>query len=81
MRKKREDPALKVVVPPLKLQRKHLWTGLLYMTLLRNSLGNCKYLVGIDANQLQPPSICKATHTGLYTTLNLDFGSGRNRKC
>ena len=36
-------------------------------TFIRNSGKNCKSIVGIDARQLYPYSMCQPMPTGLYT--------------
>ena len=53
-------------------------------TYIRNSENICKSIVGIDASQLYPFSICQEMPTGLYTRWELDRNSqkfkARNNK-
>ena len=44
-------------------------------TYIRNSENICKYIVGIDASQLYPFSICQEMATGLYTRWEFDSDS------
>ena len=48
-------------------------------TLIRDSTNVCKSIVGIDASQLYPFSMCQEMPTGLYTRWDLDAESGRFR--
>ena len=48
-------------------------------TLIRDSANVCKSIVGIDASQLYPFSMCQEIPTGLYTRWDLDPESGRFR--
>ena len=41
-------------------------------TLIRMSANSCKSIVGIDASQLYPNSMCQLIATGLYTSFELD---------
>ena len=41
-------------------------------TFIRKSTNLCKSIVGIDASQLYPYSMCQSVHTGLYTRWNFD---------
>ena len=44
-------------------------------TFIRNSTNLCRSIVGIDASQLYPFSICQPMPTGLYTRWNYDSES------
>ena len=44
-------------------------------TYIRNSKNICKYIVGIDASQLYPFSMCQEMPAGLYTRWELDTNS------
>ena len=44
-------------------------------TYIRKSANSCKSIVGIDASQLYPYSMCQPTPTGLYTRWNYDIES------
>ena len=44
-------------------------------TFIRNSTNLCKSIVGIDASQLYPNSMCQPVPTGLYTRWNYDSES------
>ena len=46
-------------------------------TFIRNSGNICKSIVGIDASQLYPYSICQPMRTGLYTRWEYDAESNR----
>ena len=46
-------------------------------TFIRKSANICKSIVGIDASQLYPYSMCQPMPTGLYTRWNFDSGTGR----
>ena len=46
-------------------------------TFVRNSENICKYIVGIDASQLYPYSMCQPMPTGLYTRWEFDTESNR----
>ena len=46
-------------------------------TFIRGSTNLCKSVVGIDASQLYPFSICQAMPTGLYSRWELDLESGK----
>ena len=46
-------------------------------TFIRNSGNICKSIVGIDANQLYPYSMCQPMPTGLYTRREFDTESNR----
>ena len=46
-------------------------------TFNRNSGNNCKSIVGIDASQLYPYSMCQPMPTGLYTRWEYDTESNR----
>ena len=46
-------------------------------TFIRNSRKNCKPIVGIDASQLYPYSMCQPMPTGLYTQWEYDTESNR----
>ena len=48
-------------------------------TLIRDSANVCKSIVGIDASQLYPFSMCQEMPTGLHTRWDLDLESGRFR--
>ena len=43
----------------------------------RKSTGLCKCIVGIDASQLYPYSMCQSIPTGLYTRWDFDSDTGR----
>ena len=51
--------------------------AVVYETFIRNSGNICKSIVGIDANQLYPYSICQPMTTGLYTGREFDAESNR----
>ena len=42
-------------------------------TIIRKSTNLCKSIVGIDASQLYPYSMCQTMPTGLYTRWNFDL--------
>ena len=46
-------------------------------TFIRNSANICKSIVGIDASQIYPYSMCQPMQTGLYTRWDLDSEMGR----
>ena len=46
-------------------------------TFVRKSSNICKYIVGIDASQLYPYSMCQPMPTGLYTRWDLDSETSR----
>ena len=46
-------------------------------TFVRKSANICKSVVGIDANQLYPDSICQPMPTGLCTRWDLDSGTSK----
>ena len=46
-------------------------------TFIRNSGNFCKSIVGIDASQLYPDSMCQPMPIGLYTRWELDTESNR----
>ena len=46
-------------------------------TLIRNSTNPCQTIVGIDASQLYPYSMCQPMPTGLYTRWELDTESNK----
>ena len=46
-------------------------------TFIRKSANICKSIVGIDASQLYPYSMCQPMPTGLYTRWDLDSETGR----
>ena len=46
-------------------------------TYIRNSSNNCKTIVGIDASQLYPFSMCQEMPTGLYTRWEYDSETDR----
>ena len=46
-------------------------------TFIRNSTNLCKSIVGIDASQLYPYSMCQPMRTGLYTRWNSDSETSR----
>ena len=46
-------------------------------TFIRKSTNICKSIVGIDASQLYPHSMCQSMPTGLYTRWNLDSETSR----
>ena len=46
-------------------------------TFIRKSTNLCKSIVGIDASQLYPYSMCQSMSTGLYTRWDLDSETGR----
>ena len=46
-------------------------------TFIRDSGNICKSIVGIDASQLYPYSVCQPTPTGLYTRWEYDTESNR----
>ena len=46
-------------------------------TSIRKSTNICKSIVGIDASQLYPYSLCQSTPTGLYTRWDIDSQTGR----
>ena len=46
-------------------------------TFIRNSRNICKSIVGIDASQLYPYSVCQPMPTGLYTRWEYDTESNR----
>ena len=46
-------------------------------TFFRRSTNMCKYIVGIDASQLYPYSMCQPMPTGLYTRCDIDSETGR----
>ena len=48
-------------------------------TFIRNSENLCKSIVGIDASQLYPFSMCQEMPTGLYTRWELDTDSQKIR--
>ena len=48
-------------------------------TLIQDSANVCISIVGIDASQLHPFSMCQEMPTGLYTRWDLDPESGRSR--
>ena len=49
--------------------------GVVDQTYIRNSGNVCKSIVGIDASQLDPFSMCHEMPTGLYTRWELDTNS------
>ena len=46
-------------------------------TFIRNSTNLCKSIVGIDASQLYPHSMCQPMPTGLYTRWDLNSETSR----
>ena len=46
-------------------------------TFIRKSTNICKSIVGIDASQLYPYSMCQPMPTGLYTRWDIDSETGR----
>ena len=46
-------------------------------TLIRKSTNICKSIVGIDASQLYPYSMCQPMPTGLYTRWDIDSETSR----
>ena len=54
--------------PPIVFTRKAVDDG----TFIRKSTNICKSIVGIDASQLYPYSMCQPMPTGLYTRWNFD---------
>ena len=46
-------------------------------TSIRKSANNCKSIVGIDASQLSPYSMCQPRPTGLYTRWDIDSETSR----
>ena len=46
-------------------------------TFIRKSTNICKSIVGIDASQLYPYSMCQPVPTGLYTRWDIDSETGR----
>ena len=44
---------------------------------IRKSADICKYVVGVDASQLYPYSMCQPMPTGLYTSWDLDSETSR----
>ena len=48
-------------------------------TFIRNSENPCKSIVGIDASQLYPFSMCQEMPTGLYTRWEFDTDSQKVR--
>ena len=46
-------------------------------TFIRKSINLCKSIVGIDASQLYPYSMCQPMPTGLYTRWDLDTETSR----
>ena len=46
-------------------------------TFIRNSTNICKSIVGIDASQLYPYSMCQPMPTSLYTRWDIDSETGR----
>ena len=48
-------------------------------TFIQNSENLCKSIVGIDASQLYPFSMCQEMPTGLYTRWELDTDSQKFR--
>ena len=48
-------------------------------TFIRNSENLCKSIVGIDASQLYPFSMCQEMPTGLYTRWEFDNDSQKSR--
>ena len=56
------------VVPPLFFLRQ----AVVYETFIRKSMNLCQSIVGKDANQLYPLSICQPMPTGLHTRNNYD---------
>ena len=46
-------------------------------TFIRKSANKCKIIVGIDASQLYPYSMCQPMPTGLYTRWDLNSETGR----
>ena len=53
------------------------WKVVVNETFIRKSTNLCKSIVGIDASQLYPYSMCQLVPTGLYT--RWDIASGRTR--
>ena len=49
-------------------------------TYIRKSTNTCKPIVGIDASQLYPYSMCQPIPTGLYTRWDIDSETGRFTK-
>ena len=52
-------------------------TAVVDKTFIRNSESICKSIVGIDANQLYPYTMCQPMPTGLYTRWEFDTESNR----
>ena len=49
-------------------------------TFIRDSINWCKTIVGIDASQLYPSSMCQAMPTGLYARWELVSESGKLKR-
>ena len=59
------------LVPSIVFKRK----AVVDETFIRKSMNLCKSIVGIDASQLYPYSMCQPMRTGLYTRWNYDSES------